>query len=124
MRFRTEHMIRLMVLVAMLIAGSAQAAQNAPLSSQRACKLLLERMGVHDGVPSAKLKKTWRCDITEDSDNEHTDWWVIGLRSFRKCAGWWECSNLRGWFAVNRNTGEIREWDVGEDAVGGPIGSP
>jgi hypothetical protein len=93
-----------------------------PLSDQQACTTLMNRMGVHDAVPRAKLKDTWSCDITTDDDKSHPEWWVIGLRSFRQCDG--ICSNLRGWFAVNRVTGEVREWDVGEFTIGGPVGPP
>jgi hypothetical protein len=80
-------------------------------------------MSVHDGVPPTALDKTWFCDIAKDPYNENPlDWWVIGLRSSRQCHG--ICSNLRGWFAVNRLTNEVREFDIGERAVGGPIGEP
>jgi hypothetical protein len=94
-----------------------------PSSRSKACSILKERIGVHDGVPPTALDKTWFCDFLEDPYGENPpDWWVIGLRSFRQCDG--ICSNLRGWFAVNRLTNEVRNFDVGEYTVGEPIGKP
>jgi hypothetical protein len=94
-----------------------------PSSASKACSVLKERIGVHDGVPPTALGKTWFCRIAKDPYGENPpDWWVIGLRSSRQCDG--ICSNLRGWFAVNRLTNEVREFDMGRHAVGGPIGKP
>ena len=94
-----------------------------PSSNSKACSVLKERIGVHDGVPPTALGKTWFCRIAKDPYGENPpDWWVIGLRSSRQCDG--ICSNPRGWFAVNRLTNEVREFDMGKHAVGGPIGKP
>lgn len=82
----------------------------------------MKRMGTHDGVSPAKLENTWFCDIAADDYDDHPEWWVIALRSFRKCDG--ICSNLRGWFAVNRTSGEVREWDMENFTVGGSIDKP
>jgi hypothetical protein len=122
MRNRSEHTFVLAGLIAILAGPHAWPAQAAPLSGPQACSVLKKLMGVHDAVPPSRLDQTWSCDVTTDDDNSHPDWWVIGLRSFRQCEG--ICSNLRGWFAIHRKTGEIREWDVAELKVGGPIGSP
>ena len=94
-----------------------------PSSDSKACSVLMERLGAHDGVPPTTLDKTWFCDVAKDPYNENpVDWWVIGLRSSRQ--GDRIRSNLRGWFAVNRLTNEVREFDMDEHAVGGPIGKP
>ena len=94
-----------------------------PSSELKACSLLKERIGVHDGVPSTALGKTWFCDIAKDPYGENPpDWWVIGLRYSRQ--GDRIRSNRRRWFAVNRLTNEVREFDMGEHAVGGPISKP
>ena len=106
----------------MLVAFTPAKGAQARLSGSQACLLLKKRMGTHYGVPPTALNKTWFCDITQDDDNSHPHWWVIGLRSFRQCDG--ICSNLVGWFSVNRITGEVREWDVANYAVGAPIGKP
>ena len=94
-----------------------------PSSESKACSLLKERIGVHDGVPPTALDKTWSCDIAKDPYGENPiDWWVIGLRYSRQ--GDRIRNNRRGWFAVNRLTNEVREFDMGEHAVGEPIGKP
>jgi len=97
-------------------------AQTKVGTSDQACALLKERMAVHDRIPHDAVNKTWFCDVTSDPDNDHPEWWVIGLRSFRQCDG--ICSNLRGWFAVNRENAEIREWDMADFAIGDSIGKP
>jgi hypothetical protein len=94
-----------------------------PSSASKACSVVKERIGIHDGVPPTASDKTWSCAIAKDPWGENPpDWWVIGLRSRRRGDG--IRSNLRGWFAVNRLTNEVREFDMGEHTVGGPIGKP
>lgn len=121
MRFRFALFIVVVGLLSTLAVANAKSCHRS-LSASHACSTLKARVGAHDGVAPAQLDKTWFCDITEDKEHGHPEWWVIGLRSFRQCDG--ICSNLRGWFAVNRSSGEVREWDVGAGKLGGPIGSP
>jgi hypothetical protein len=64
----------------------------------------------------------WFCDFASDGDK---DWYLIALRSDRKvdgilCNGI-NCSNLVGWYAVNRRTGAIHDWDMGEYKVGAAL---
>lgn len=101
------------------IFGARASIADEVLPEPKACSLLMQRMATHDGLPQSKVNETWFCDVTLDPDNSHPDWWVIGLRSFRQCGG--ICSNLRGWFGVNRRSGEIREWDMSESVPGDPI---
>ena len=118
-------LLYVVAMLALLAAPSVEASsrlQTAHLSSAKACEVLQKRMAVHDGVPRRLIKTTWYCDVTTDEYNDHPQWWVIGLRSFRKCDG--ICSNLRGWFAVDRTSGEVREWNVADMVLGGPIGKP
>jgi hypothetical protein len=122
MRPRTVHMLSLVGLTAIAAVARAEDSQTTDMSGPQACAALKKRMALYDHVATADLDKTWFCDITNDDYGAHPEWWVIGLRSFRQCEG--ICSNLRGWFAVNRKTGEVREWNTGEDELGGPIGSP
>ena len=97
--------------------------QATPSSDSKACSVLKERIGVHDGVPPTALDKIWFCDIAQDPYEENPpDWWVIRLRSSRQCDG--ICNNLRGWFAVNRLTNEVREFDTDKQSVGDQIGQP
>jgi hypothetical protein len=64
----------------------------------------------------------WFCDFAS-YDDKH--WFLIALRSDRKvdglpCNGI-NCSNLVGWYAVNRHTGAIHDWDMGEFKVGAAL---
>ena len=104
------------------VLGSAAPTPAQTISEAQACSVLKKRIGVHDGVAPAKVEKLWFCDVTTDPDHSHPGWLVIGLRSYRECDG--ICSNLRGWFAVNRKSGEVREWDMGAFQVGARIGVP
>ena len=116
------HAFRMISIIStVLMVAPVSSAQQAPLSEQRACTRLMKRMGTHDGEAPENLRQTWFCDVTT-TNYDHPDWIVIGLRSFRECDGF--CSNLRGWFAVNRKTGEVREWNVGDWTIGDPIREP
>jgi hypothetical protein len=108
------------VVLAFASPCSARAQQNnAQLSSDAACAALKKRLATHDGLATDRIEATWYCDVAVA---DLPDWWVIGLRSHRQCEG--ICSNLRGWFAVNRLSGEVREFDVGEFSIGGPVSPP
>lgn len=89
-----------------------------PSSASKACSLLKERIGVNDGVPPDAVDKRWFCKVVKDPYNENLDWWVIRLDSSR------QGHNTRGWFAVNRLTNEVREFDMHDETVGDPIGKP
>lgn len=90
-----------------------------PSSASKACSLLKERIGVHDDVPPDAVDKRWFCNIPKDPFGINPiDWWVIELRASR------QGHNTRGWFAVNRLTNEVREFDMRELNVGDPIGKP
>jgi hypothetical protein len=122
MRLRAIYLSAVLALGAMFESVPPNSAELALLSGPQACSALMKRMGSHDGVPSANLEKTWFCDIAADDYDDHPEWWLIALRSFRQCDG--ICSNLRGWFGVNRKSGEVREWDMTNFTVGEPIDKP
>src|SRR5918995_3254046 len=111
-----SYLVPLVLLGGLHAPVSAWAADQ--VAAQEACTLLLKRVAVRDHKSFAATRAFYDCDITTWEDPE---WHVIGLRSHRKCEGWWECSNLAAWFAVSRETGHVRYWDVPEDAVGEEI---
>ena len=88
-------------------------AQVATFTGKRACSALRTVVGAHDAVPPSKVQKTWFCDPLPD---DYGEWTVIGLRSYRRCDG--ICSNLRGWFAIHKTTGQVRDFNVGDMEVG------
>ena len=87
MRHRTDQATLVAGLIASFAIANAWAAQEALLSAPQACSLLKKRMGIRDGVPPSDLEKVWSCDVMPDDRSKHSDWWVIGLRSFRQCDG-------------------------------------
>jgi hypothetical protein len=108
--------IHLSALTATLVSTASVAADApAPDTEDWACSVLIKRMAANDHLPIRKAKKLWFCDIALDDDGDHPEWYVIGLRSHRDCE---ICSNLRGWFAVHRITGEVRNWNGPDQAVG------
>ncbi len=58
------------------------------------------------------------CDIIPD-DASPTEFYVLALRSGRACDG--ICSDLMGWFGVERSTGKVYDWDITENLPGEPI---
>ncbi|MEO7187159.1 MAG: hypothetical protein ABIW58_01985 [Sphingomicrobium sp.] len=46
-------------------------------------------------------------------------YFVFALHSTRVCDG--ICSTNMGWFALQKTTGRVFEWDVAEDRLGRPI---
>jgi hypothetical protein len=56
--------------------------------------------------------KPW-CDYTSSRYYRYA---IIGLHSDRQCG--YICSSLAGWFAVDRRTGVIYDWDVAEMRLG------
>jgi hypothetical protein len=87
------------------------------LTQQDACTLLQKRISKVRGLPeSGPIGMGWFCDFS-DLGNKH--WYVIALRSNRQCEG--ICSNLMGWYAVNRVSGSIHQYDMAELKVGSKL---
>ena len=63
----------------------------------------------------------WFCDFSPFGDPRDDKWFLIALRSNRKCDG--VCSTLMGWFAVDRRTGAIHSFDMAEFEIGPPVDS-
>lgn len=54
---------------------------------------------------------TWFCEFDSGLDDD-PDLNIVALRSTRVCDG--ICSNLVGWYAVRKSSGEVYEYDMGE----------
>jgi hypothetical protein len=59
------------------------------------------------------------CDIIGVVDSPK-GFYVLALHSNQRCDG--ICSTNMGWFAVQKKTGRVFEWDVTEMKVGRPVG--
>jgi hypothetical protein len=61
------------------------------------------------------------CDIIGAADSPR-GFYVLALHSNRHCDGICGSTNM-GWFAVEKRTGRVFEWDVAEMKLGHPIKS-
>jgi len=84
------------------------------LSNADACQLLIDAFpaeSLHSDETMAGAKP-W-CDRTPGTNRTY---FIFGLHSDRRCD--YICSSLVGWFAVERATGRVFDWDISEDVVG------
>jgi hypothetical protein len=84
------------------------------LGNKAACARLIHVYGLHnlhsdETTPGAK---PW-CDC---SSTIYYRYAILALHSDRRCS--YGCSSLAGYFAVDRRTGVIYGWDIGEDRLG------
>jgi len=106
--------------IAALLAPLGSLTASPPLTQQDACAVLKKRISKADGIPvSGPIGMGWYCDFSSLTDQR---WYVVGLRSNRHCDG--PCSNLMGWYAVNRATGAVYLYDVAELRVGARLKAP
>jgi hypothetical protein len=93
-------------------AGDALAAVH--LTKASSCSLLKKAVARLDSLPATgPAGAGWFCDFSSLSGNR---WFVVALRSNRACGG--DCSNLMGWYAINRRNGEIHSYDIVKLRVG------
>jgi hypothetical protein len=85
-----------------------------PVHSQKAaCELLKNRIAkIYDLPTTGPPNLGWWCEF---SSNWNPELYVIGLRSGRKCPGM--CSNLMGWYAVRKISGEIGVFDINDGSM-------
>ena len=93
---------------------------GAPTDSVRteaqACSVVQKLVATASGLPPTGPKGMgWFCDHLDPQDK----WFVLALRSNRKCEG--ICSNLMGWYAVNKASGKVHEYNVANLEVGAVI---
>jgi hypothetical protein len=60
------------------------------------------------------------CDTIDPADDAK-GWYVLALHSDRQCDG--ICSSNMGWFAVEKKTGRVFAWNVGQWTLGQPLRS-
>lgn len=115
--------------LAFALSASFSALAAPPSGSSRldaACGQLKKVIAAHDGlVETGPAGVGWFCDFAQTGSELDDEWYVIALRSNRTCEG--ICSNLMGWYAVHRESGEVHEFDISEFAVGArllvPVGA-
>lgn len=103
----------------LLVVGSLQFAARvdaAPVRTEKAaCERVKTRVSAARHFPMSTIAF---CDMVGTVDSPR-GFYVLALHSNRRCEG--ICSTNMGWFAVEKRTGRVLEWDVAEDRLGQPI---
>jgi len=104
----------LMTVLLLACVLNARAVAGVHVTKASSCSLLKRTMARLDSLPETGPPGAgWFCDFSSLSGNR---WFVVALRSNRACGG--DCSNLMGWYAVNRRNGEIHSYDIAKLRVG------
>jgi len=104
---------------AMTFAGVlwATSAQAAPvMTNEAACAVATARVAEHLHRTRSSISS---CETLRATDSPR-GFYVLALRGWCRepiCG-----STLIGWFAVQKRTGRVFEWDVPEDRLGPPLG--
>lgn len=86
-------------------------------SANDACTQAKARFAALDNFP---LSRIGSCDVIPAA-NSPRGLYVLNLQSTRQCEG--ICSTLLGWFAVERKSGRVFDWKVGEWELGPEVRS-
>lgn len=106
--------------VALLLALGALAlvgcsAGQSVSNEAEACDLAKARVTERDRFPKSRISF---CDHVVAASNP-PGYYVLALHSDRECEG--ICSTNMGWFAVQKSTGGVFDWDVAESRPGQPV---
>ncbi len=89
---------------------------TAPVKTGKAaCNAVKTQVSVSRHFPISAIAF---CDIISERDSPKA-YYVLALHSRRHCEG--ICSTNMGWFAVQKPTGRVFEWDVAEEKLGSPV---
>lgn len=103
------------LLAASLLQWPAPAGAASVTTEKAACKLTKVRVAARDHFPVSALSF---CDFIVP-EAQPKGFYVLGLHGKRYDCGDDVCgSTLMGWFAVQRTTGQVFEWDDAEDKPG------
>ena len=101
------------LLLAMGLLPSTGPLDAAPVrTAKAACERVKTRLSAVERFPV--------CDPIGAADSPK-GFYVLSLHSNRHCDG--ICSTNMGWFAVEKRTGRVFEWDVAEMKLGPPVKS-
>ena len=106
-----RYVATLSVLALSAPARCAGAGSATELTQPEACQLVQARVSALAHIPmTGPVGLGWKCEVTVFDAR----WYLVGLRSGRACADWTECSNLMGWYAVDRKNHKVHLFDMGE----------
>jgi hypothetical protein len=105
------------LLLAAVLVPTMAPLHAAPVRTEKAaCERVKVRISAVEHFPVSIVAF---CD-TIGAANSPKGLYVLALHSDRHCYG---CSTNMGWFAVQKRTGRIFEWDVAEMKLGRPVKS-
>src|SRR5688572_14315968 len=93
---------------AFALASAAPAEARPVNNAEAACRVAKARVGARDRFP---VSRVGFCDIIPAAHSPR-GYYVLALHSTRRCD--YICSTNMGWFAVQKSSGRVFEWDVGE----------
>jgi hypothetical protein len=103
---------------ASLIQWSAPVGAASVTTEKAACELTKARVAARDHFPVSAIAF---CDLIVP-EWQPKGFYVLGLHGKRDDCGGDVCgSTLMGWFAVQKATGKVFEWDMVEDKLGLPV---
>jgi hypothetical protein len=107
--------------VAASIVASSMPASGTPVHAARvktakaACDLVKARVSAARHFATSEIAF---CDVIPAASTPKA-FYVLALHSKRNCDG--ICSRNMGWFAVQKTTGHVFEWDMAEEKLGRPV---
>jgi len=108
--------LSVLLLFATGIIAPAEPIRAAPVHSEKAaCDRVKARASAVQRFPVSLVAS---CDPIGQRDSPK-GFYVLALHSNRQCDG--ICSSNMGWFAVEKATGRVFEWDVAEMKLGRPL---
>ena len=106
------------MVASLFLAGCASSsptlADSPPVNSEEAaCTAVKARVAARDDFPVSRVAF---CDFSMDPP---VGFYVLALQSTRRCEG--ICSRNMGWFAIERSSGRVFEWNVAEWELGAKV---
>lgn len=105
----------LLVTLSSLSAGCTGTPRVAAATAEAACTVATARVTAQRDLPTARVAM---CDPVSEADSPD-GYYVLGLRAH--CGEELCGSTLMGWFAIERATGAVFEWDMAEGQVGAEV---
>jgi hypothetical protein len=105
-----------LVTLSSLLAGCAGTPRVAVATAEAACTVATARVTAERDLPTAHVAI---CDPVSEADRSD-GYYLLGLRAH--CREELCGSTLMGWFAVEKTTGAVFEWDVAKERIRVEVG--
>ena len=109
----------LSILLAVIVLSATSCTSKPPVkSAPAACAIATDQVTAQRHLPTSHVSF---CDHIPEADGPD-GYYLMALRAH--CSEELCGSTNMGWFVVRKATGDVFEWDVAEDQLGQPVGSP